>query len=250
MSLINDALKRASQTTKDRPSQANLPTPMEPVREPARSKSNFRFAGVSAVIVIVALAVWFLFQWFSQRHAQNQRVPAVAAAPALQRPPAAPNGSPPPATRPRLPESAAAAAQTAVHSAAPAIAAVVSPAASAAVSASAAAPVGVPSVAAAPPANPSVPAASGQPAAVAVPLSNPAPATVVLQPPAARQPSVAFPKLQVKGIFYNQTHPYALINGETVGEGEHVLGVRVVKIQPNRVTLEFNGQTKEMVLGE
>ena len=62
--------------------------------------------------------------------------------------------------------------------------------------------------------------------------------------------AVIFPKLEVKGIVYSRKHPYALINGKAVGEGERIGGVRVVKIQPDKVTVELNGRTKELIFGQ
>ena len=59
MSLINDALKRASQIAKKRPSQASLSTPMLPAREAPRSNVMPLLAGGLVVIAIVALAGWF-----------------------------------------------------------------------------------------------------------------------------------------------------------------------------------------------
>jgi cytoskeletal protein RodZ len=243
MSLINDALKRASQTAKDRPNQANLSTPMEPVREPARSEFKFIFVAAPAAVVIVALAGWFFFQWFSQRHAHP---PALAPTTAAQLPATAPMATHPnPASQPRATDSPAALGQSAGARTTTAVTPV------SAIPVQRAGTNAAPPVrATAPLANPPIAGATSRQAAATVPAPAPMPATVVTQPRPAVQSTVTFPKLQVKGIFYNSRRPYALINGETVSEGEHVLGVRVVKIQPQTVTVELDGHTKQLALGE
>lgn len=43
------------------------------------------------------------------------------------------------------------------------------------------------------------------------------------------------------GVIYNESRPMAFINNNAVGVGEIVNGARVVKIEKNRVTLEYNG---------
>jgi hypothetical protein len=50
------------------------------------------------------------------------------------------------------------------------------------------------------------------------------------------------------GIFFNQRNPRALINGKTVAQGEEVGGIRVTKIEADRVTVEWNGRVKEMIM--
>jgi hypothetical protein len=52
--------------------------------------------------------------------------------------------------------------------------------------------------------------------------------------------------LKLRGIFIRKTNPLALINGRTVGEGDLVRGIRVTKIESDRVTVEWNGKVKEL----
>lgn len=54
------------------------------------------------------------------------------------------------------------------------------------------------------------------------------------------------PKLQ--GIFYKSAHATALVNGHTCAEGDSVSGMRVMKIERDRVTVEWNGKTEELTM--
>jgi thioredoxin-related protein len=65
-------------------------------------------------------------------------------------------------------------------------------------------------------------------------------------PAAPVQKANTGPRLQ--GIFYSTTHPSALVNGKILGEGESVDGVRVVKIDRTKVTVETGGKTRELTM--
>jgi hypothetical protein len=54
--------------------------------------------------------------------------------------------------------------------------------------------------------------------------------------------------LKLQGIFYNRNNPKAAINGQIRRENELVGDVRIVTITPNKVTVEWNGQTKDLIL--
>ncbi len=75
------------------------------------------------------------------------------------------------------------------------------------------------------------------------PTNNVAAATSVAAPA-----PVAPPQLKLQGIFYRLNQSTALINGKTVGAGELIAGVRVVKIDRQSVTLEWNGQTNVLTM--
>ena len=53
--------------------------------------------------------------------------------------------------------------------------------------------------------------------------------------------------LKLMAIFFRQTNPLALINGKTLGVGDLIDGIRVTKIERERVSVEWNGQVKELV---
>lgn len=84
-------------------------------------------------------------------------------------------------------------------------------------------------------------------AAPAVPPPAPAPAPALA--PAAKAVEAPWPaQLKLMGIFFNRANPRALINGKTVAPGEAVGGIRVTRIEADRVTVEWNGRVKEMIL--
>jgi len=60
------------------------------------------------------------------------------------------------------------------------------------------------------------------------------------------KPGVAGLKLQ--GVFFSKWKPAALINGKAVYRGELIQGVKVVAIERDGVTLEFEGKKTELKL--
>ena len=188
MSLINDALKRASQSDRNRAVQAVTRAPLEPVA--GGRDWSFSLALGAGVVVALAMAGWFFGQWWKAgRRSDPIKVEAVAAV--AQKP------APPPA----------------------------------------------PAAAAAPAVPP--PAATPAPA----PAATPAPAPAPTPAPAASPVEAPWPvKLKLMGIFFSKTNPHALINGKTVAQGDEVGGIRVTKIEADRVTVEWNGRAKEMIL--
>jgi len=191
MSLINDALKRASQTEKNRPRDPDA-TPLsalQAVNTPRRSL--FPLVIGVCVVALLATAAALVWYFFSRANASFEEAPivvhAVAPAPAIK---PEPTPAPPPVPVQVLPPKSV----------------VVAPA----------------------------------PEPVPAP---PAPAPVVVAPPP--QP---FPDLKLQGIFYNARNPRAAINGEVKREHEHIGEVTIVKISQTSVTVEWNGQTKDLIL--
>ena len=185
MSLINDALKRASEAEKSRPRAPGPPSAMQPAPEPRRSAFPV-WAGACIVILLVAAAA-LVWHYFSQ------------------------NGNPQPA--------AASAKETAPVVAAPPLKVEPVPE-----------PAPLPPPVAAPP-----PSTTASPAVVAVAVT----------PPPTPPP---FPELKLQSIFYNRNNPKAAINGQIHGQNEKIGDVRIVIITPDKVTVEWNGQTKDLIL--
>jgi hypothetical protein len=50
------------------------------------------------------------------------------------------------------------------------------------------------------------------------------------------------------GIFFSKTNPMALINGKTLGVGESIDGIRVTKIERERVSVQWKGQVKVLIM--
>ena len=57
-----------------------------------------------------------------------------------------------------------------------------------------------------------------------------------------------FPKLKLQGIYFRRTNPSVLINGRTLFVGDRVDGARVVTVDRQTVTMEFSGQTNLLTL--
>jgi hypothetical protein len=191
MSLLNDALKRASQSDRSRQFPAPARVPVEPLVE-QRGKSLALALGAGSVVTL-GLALWFFWQLWATRHPPAlAKVGAVAVV--------APDPAPVPVIRVEMPPPPAMAAS-------------------------------LPPVAA--------------PTPVPAPAPTPAPAPAPAAP--ARPVEPAWPAdLKLRGIFIRKTNPLALINGRTVGEGDLVRGIRVTKIESDRVTVEWNGKVKEL----
>ena len=83
----------------------------------------------------------------------------------------------------------------------------------------------------------SLPSAENAPAA-APPLELPT--TVEVQ---------VFPALKLQGVFFSRKNPSVLINGKNRSLGETIEGVRIIKIEQQKVTVEWNGETKTLSIG-
>jgi hypothetical protein len=192
MSLINDALKRASQSDRNRARPTEPRVSMQPVAE--RRGTSLPLVLGGAVVLALGLAGWCFAQWWNASHPP---------APAKLEPVAAVAPKPAPAPAPVVHE-------------------VIPP----------------------PPAPAPTPlVAAPAPAQVATPVPQPAP------PPPAKPVVAAWPaNLKLMGIFFNEANPRALINGKTLVVGDQIEGIRVSKIERERVTMEWNGQVKELII--
>jgi cytoskeletal protein RodZ len=85
------------------------------------------------------------------------------------------------------------------------------------------------------------------------PAANPvvaktAPATTAATPAATVAANKDFPAVKVQAIYFRQKGPSAVLNGKTVKQGDNIDGMRVASIDRNAVKLEFNGQMKSVSL--
>lgn len=211
MSLINDALKRAQQ----RGQPVRPPTPLKPA-EPPKSSSSSILPIVIIIFLLASLAGggWFFWKWYKGR---NETAPMARKAPVVETTqtkiePAKPES--------KTPQNAA------------------------------------PTAVVASPTN-----------AVAAPVDTPAPPVAVAPTPAAKpaptpvaraevrtasrtplRPTGPFPNLKLQGIFYNSTKPAVVLNGRSFYIGSKVHGAVVTLIEPESVTLEYNGETRVLEL--
>lgn len=53
---------------------------------------------------------------------------------------------------------------------------------------------------------------------------------------------VSKPRIVVKGIMWDEQNPAAIINDEVVYEGTFISGYKIIKIEPDRVIVNYNGK--------
>ena len=102
-----------------------------------------------------------------------------------------------------------------------------------------------------------IPAAAKTLAAVsnrAITATAPAPIAVAAAPPVVAVPPAApssppnFPPLRLQSIFYRPANPSVMINGRTLYMDDQIQGVTIADIQPSCVTLVLSGQTNVLTL--
>jgi len=188
MSLINDALRRASQSEKDRPRRVSTPMGME--LAPVARSSRLSVVLIAIVLGALLLAGWFFWQWWNARNNSSGVVTTANIAP-----PVTPKVVAPPVILPK-------------------------PA----------------------PVAPAAPA----PVVLAVPPAFEAP---VAPPSAVNETQNTWPvDLKLSAIFFSKTKPRVLIGGALYGTGDKIEGVVLEKIEKDRVTLEWNGHTKVLMM--
>lgn len=63
-------------------------------------------------------------------------------------------------------------------------------------------------------------------------------------PVAPAAPATPFDMVKLQAVFFRTANPVALINGKTLGIGDHFAGLTVVAMSKNTVTLEFAGERR------
>lgn len=92
-----------------------------------------------------------------------------------------------------------------------------------------------------------VPTKPGAQVAAAPPKpASPAAAVPIQQPAPAHQNPGGEPRLQ--GILYSTSHPSVVLDGKICEVGETVSGHRVLKIERDKVTVEYQGQIKVLIM--
>ncbi len=228
MSLINDALRQASQAQQQPPFEPAAPPPyIQPPSSPPPSGAALRASMPSPwpsllrviglfVLVVALLAVGGFFV----RKAFLGKSPQTAAR--LEQPPV-----PVPAAAKPRPTPAPAAATPSPEKASPA---------------RAAAPADAPAV-----------QAAGKAAPAPPPVAPPAPITpskvATATEPAAPPPApVKWPALRLQGIFFRPPGSSVVINNKTLFQDDEIQGVKVASIDRTGVTLLLEGQTNTIYL--
>ena len=55
--------------------------------------------------------------------------------------------------------------------------------------------------------------------------------------------SLPLPKFTIEGIIWNANMPQAIVNGQVVRIGDTIEGVRIVKIEKQGITIDYNGES-------
>ena len=87
-----------------------------------------------------------------------------------------------------------------------------------------------------------------QAAAPAETAATPAVSDTPPVPPVPVPATGPLPTFRLQGIFYRTTSPSAMVNGKSVFVGDFVSGAQIKAIDRERVTLEYEGQTKTLTL--
>jgi hypothetical protein len=250
MSLINDALKRASQSQKRQPREAQVGAPMQPVSADAAppGKSRVLLFAVSAAVIVIGLGVFFLWQWWQTQNRVLEEIgqPKQSLIRTLMggKHKPAPDGQ--------------SKAEYVVGSTAP-VEVKTAPAETSNSAAAGVAPVAPAEPGPTPdvviiPTNTSGASTSAPVSTQPKPPAPPTPAVprnevVISTPPPPPAVPAGFPTVRVTTVFYRAKNPQAVVNGRTVREGEEIDGVKIVKIEPRKVTLGWQGHTKEVYMG-
>jgi hypothetical protein len=177
-----------------------------------------------AVLVVLALAVWFFWQWWHASHRvsnaspQARVIPAALAhaVPAATPRPVSQIAAPAPAPKPK-PAVAVAPAYAPVVTLAP-----TKPA-------------------------PATPGTAGLGVLSAPPVAPPPAAhkaAKIMAPPPRAWPA----DLKLTAIFYSRANPRVLINGNFYVTGDIIDGIIIKEIEKNKVTVEWAGETKVVTM--
>lgn len=277
MSLINDALKRASDSQAQAQAQAatrprgpkgveDLPVPMTPVSAPER-RAWVPVVGIGLVLLALLGASAFFFEkWWSARknfqpyadeNLDEHGMPRTNAVAKVEPPkveppkvtPATPT-NPPVATNP---PSVVVIPPEPPKTNPPLIAVVVPPVIPPPVVPPPVIPVPVPVIATNPVVPPPLatnavppnvePVVIAQTNAPPRPPPPPIPTKSVVPPPA-----VEFPELKLQGISRGKKKTFVTVNGKTLSLGDRIEGVTLLKIEADSVTVEKGGAKRELFL--
>lgn len=235
MSLINDALRRARQADKKRPAEAGPDSTLKPVENnPPKGGSSFVVLGGS--LAVLALGLWFLWQWWSGNKTSEM---AALSKTTNKAPVAAKSSLASNLTRPfqavaKLDAALKDFRQTGETSAPPIQAsstATPQPSETNKIAVTAAPNTNTASLA----------SKSPEPA-------SPVPSAPTNEPAPSVSRSANFQSLHLQGIYFRLTKPSVLINNRTLFVGDEIDGARIVSIERHGVKVEINGTIRELLL--
>jgi hypothetical protein len=242
MSLINDALKRATSLRKKETAAERVP--LEPVAASAPSSGNGLKIVLAAILVLgLGYAGW------SWRQGRNPQTPAVAKNGKTS---ATNKVAAPGTTKARTVSTGARSTNNNPLARAAAIATSLKKANDDGSSMAESIPGKAPEPVVQASGQPKAGNASSTPAAqsLARTKNNTALAAQSATPDLDKQTAsaVEFPDLKVQGIFFRVKGPVAVIDGKSIREGEEVNGVKVAQITRDEIRLEYQGQSKTISL--
>ncbi len=209
MSLINDALKRASQSQKKpAPPDSSGGAPMLPADSP-REKSFPLFVPILVAIIFLGVGS-LLWRWAHNRESAAPETAAKSPGPVASLPE-------PRLSTPAAPQSRIEISTNLVTRPIP--------------------------IARPPATTVSAPPVESRPIPKTVPLpvaAEPAPVAVTVPTPAT------FPPMKLQAVFYRLRNPTVLINGKTLSKGDEVDGARVMEIERMSVVVDWNGEKKTL----
>ena len=243
MSLVSEALKKAEREAAARDARGKgQPAPFEAPLQPYRSRRRggartARFAAVGGVAMLAALA---LLWWSSRPKAPADGETSPTSAPAATSSAKSTSGS-----EPASPQARASDPPAAPNTPTPPIltsAAAAPPPAAPSVSEPPATPLATPPLPQTTPHAPASPPSASESAKPKppAPRAPEAPEPVTTLGPGDYLRRVDFPDgsaLELGGIVYSETSPFAYLNGRLVGVGEFVEGRRIDRIERDRVLL-------------
>lgn len=222
MSLINDALKRASETTKKQTGDPPPSVTLKPVDYAVRPNPAFRILVVLMLLTAVAFAAWFLSKW-QEHSAASMRLHIVT-------------NSAPPSAVPANPASPQLTDKPSIRVSTNFVTR------------------GDLKIASTPPAGRAGPEPEnlGRATPASPPKTEPSGTeTNVIAPEGASttpEATNSFPTLKLQSIVYRLSKPAVVINGEMLYTGDTIKEARIVKIERLAVTVEWRGQTNTLSL--
>ncbi|MEW6157168.1 MAG: hypothetical protein AB1813_07020 [Verrucomicrobiota bacterium] len=262
MSLINDALKRASKAHKENAITGGGPPPLQPAESGGSGGSWKRIVLLVLLLACVGALGWTAFKLYKGQPtavAANTSTNKTSATKSTASPTAAASTNNAATRAVRGTDAKPASAESTSKSIANAVTAPLKKAAEVADQVKSSRETGEESNAPAAATTPTAPTqiAKAEPTtelapAKTEPKSDPPAATAPAAPATVAAASVpkGFPPLKLQGIFFRLSNPSVLINGKTLYRDGTIEGARVVDIERNAVTMEFEGQKQTLTIGQ